>query len=205
MSDEFIIGIDLGTTSVKVALINKHSFKIHTSPTWSVESKADVISSAEPSGHEQDPDRILAALRDCLSRIPNELLKGVVEIAVSGQMHGVMMWRWEDNMEDSSDLEQPSVVSPLYTWQDGRCSKEFLASLPPTGTHLSLATGFASATLFWLVRHEPGSLEIYDCAGTVHDYLVAMLCRRNRPVMSVHNAASWGYFDTITRTWNLEA
>lgn len=31
-----------------------------------------------------------------------------------------------------------------------------------------------------------------------------MLCDLDKPIMSVQNAASWGYFDTETRTWNIE-
>lgn len=31
-----------------------------------------------------------------------------------------------------------------------------------------------------------------------------MLCQLDKPVMSVQNAASWGYFDCATSTWNTE-
>ena len=41
--------------------------------------------------------------------------------------------------------------------------------------------------------------------GTVMDFVVAMITRNNdRPVMSTHNAASWGYFDTVTSAWNTD-
>ena len=37
------------------------------------------------------------------------------------------------------------------------------------------------------------------------DFVVAMITRNNdRPVMSTHNAASWGYFDTVTSAWNTD-
>ena len=34
------------------------------------------------------------------------------------------------------------------------------------------------------------------------DFIVAMITDNNdeKPVMSVHNAASWGYFDTVSQT-----
>ncbi|KAL7986896.1 hypothetical protein Chor_005815 [Crotalus horridus] len=37
-------------------------------------------------------------------------------------------------------------------------------------------------------------LEPYTAAGTIQDYVVAMLCGREKPQMSVQNAAAWGYF-----------
>ncbi|KAG8308873.1 hypothetical protein J6590_099208, partial [Homalodisca vitripennis] len=47
-------------------------------------------------------------------------------------------------------------------------------------------------------------LEKFNCAGTVQDFMVAMLANLSRPVMSVQNAASWGYFNTEQMAWNTE-
>ena len=44
-------------------------------------------------------------------------------------------------------------TSQLITWQDGRCSIDFLSSLPKPRSHLSVATGFGCATIFWYMRH----------------------------------------------------
>lgn len=95
-------------------------------------------------------------------------------------------------------------VSALYTWQDGRCSAEFLATLPKPDSHLRLSTGHGCATIFWLSRNKPEIVDEYDAAGTVQDLVVAMICGLQKPVMSAQNAAGWGYFDTETRTWNAE-
>lgn len=48
---------------------------------------------------------------------------------------------------------EPQQVSHLITWQDGRCTNSFLASLPQPESHLSVATGFGSATIYWLLHH----------------------------------------------------
>lgn len=48
----------------------------------------------------------------------------------------------------------------------------------------------------------PEKLKKYNCAGTIQDFAVAMLCNLDKPVMSVQNAASWGYFDCINDVWN---
>ena len=47
----------------------------------------------------------------------------------------------------------PKDVSQLITWQDGRCSADFLSSLPKPDSHLSVATGFGCATIFWYMKH----------------------------------------------------
>lgn len=52
--------------------------------------------------------------------------------------------------------------------------------------------------------NRPEKLERFNCAGTVQDFMVAMLANLKRPVMSVQNAASWGYFNTEDHSWNSE-
>lgn len=93
-------------------------------------------------------------------------------------------------------------MSHLVTWQDNRCNSGFLASLPKPASHLSVATGFGCATIFWLLKNSPEFLKSYDVAGTIQDYVVAMLCGLPRPLMSDQNAASWGYFNTQSQSWN---
>jgi len=44
-------------------------------------------------------------------------------------------------------------ISQLITWQDGRCSADFLSSLPKPDSHLSVATGYGCATIFWYMKH----------------------------------------------------
>ncbi|XP_027704579.1 sedoheptulokinase isoform X2 [Vombatus ursinus] len=121
-------------------------------------------------------------------------------------MHGVMFWKSHQACSWSKSgphgIFEPQQVSRLITWQDGRCTNSFLASLPRPESHLSVATGFGSATIYWLLRHSPEFLKPYSAAGTIQDYVVAMLCGLQRPVMSDHNAASWGYFNTDSRSWN---
>lgn len=44
-------------------------------------------------------------------------------------------------------------TSDLITWQDGRCSNDFLSSLPKPDSHISVATGFGCATIFWFTKN----------------------------------------------------
>lgn len=60
---------------------------------------------------------------------------------------------------------EPGAVSPLVTWQDGRCSSGFLASLPQPESHLSVASGFGCATIFWFLKNRYGQLIFESGAG----------------------------------------
>ncbi|XP_066289726.1 sedoheptulokinase-like [Branchiostoma lanceolatum] len=199
-----ILGIDLGTTSVKVSLVDMDSST--TVFSTSRETGATVGFPTDPRGDEQDVAKILTCVQDCVEKIPEELVAGVTRIGVTGQMHGVMLWRAREGWRYSpiSHRFETGKVSRLYTWQDGRCTPEFLQTIPSPRAHLPVATGNGCATLLWLARHMPEALEGFDRAGTVMDYLVAMLCGMELPVMSVQNAASWGYFDCGSRLWNRE-
>lgn len=48
----------------------------------------------------------------------------------------------------------------------------------------------------------PEILSNYSQCGTIQDLIVSVLCNQGKPVMSTHNAASWGYFDIIHSLWN---
>uniref|UniRef100_A0A2K5H8R3 Sedoheptulokinase n=1 Tax=Colobus angolensis palliatus TaxID=336983 RepID=A0A2K5H8R3_COLAP len=204
------LGIDLGTTSVKAALLRAapdepSGFAVLASCARAARAECVLFCF---QGREQDVSRILQALHECLAALPRQQLQSVVGIGVSGQMHGVVFWKTGQGCEwiegGITPVFEPRAVSHLVTWQDGRCSSEFLASLPQPKSHLSVATGFGCATIFWLLKYCPEFLKSYDAAGTIHDYVVAMLCGLPRPLMSDQNAASWGYFNTQSQSWNVE-
>ncbi|MCL4136925.1 UNVERIFIED_CONTAM: hypothetical protein GTU68_040193 [Idotea baltica] len=140
----------------------------------------------------------------CVSRLPRDHIRKVHRIGVCGQMHGCMLWKQGTAWERKPDSERYEMkdVSNLYTWQDSRCSTEFLEQLPVPSSHLALASGYGCATLIWFAKNKPEMLKDYDRAGTIHDFLVAMICGLDKPIMSVQTAASWGYLDTEKQEWN---
>lgn len=200
----YVLGMDIGTTTVKVAVVDAENRRLVQS--LSRETKAFSPSDLGHLGNEQDPHKICTALQFCVSRLPKECLQRVVKIGISGQMHGVLLWKggegWTQN--HFGRYETTASVSQLFTWQDGRCTPEFLATLPEPDSHLRLSTGQGCATLFWLQRHRPDFLAKFDQVGTIADYVVAMICGLDKPVMSVQSAASWGYYNTVNDQWNLD-
>ncbi|XP_040279278.1 sedoheptulokinase isoform X2 [Bufo bufo] len=201
-----VLGIDVGTSSVKAVLLEPDAREVLHQETR--DTRAGLESECGAQGKEQDVCQIIRALNDCLAALPRERLRKVSRIGVSGQMHGVLFWRTSQACHwiNSENLRvfEPKEVSRLVTWEDGRCTTDFLSSLPQPQSHLNLASGFGCASIFWYLKHRPEFLQQYDAAGTIQDYVVSMLCGLQKPLMSVQNAASWGYFNTRTKTWNTD-
>ncbi|XP_042298300.1 sedoheptulokinase isoform X2 [Sceloporus undulatus] len=205
-----VLGIDMGTTSVKAVLVEEtdRGPTVVASCTKATKAQVESHGATGLQRDEQDVHKIVAALNTCLANLPSQSLGKVCHIGVSGQMHGVVFWKtghgckWLES-EDGWTFE-PEEVSRLVTWQDGRCGSHFLAFLPRPKSHLSVATGYGCATIFWYLKNSPDFLKPYDAAGTIQDYVVAMLCGQERPRMSIQNAASWGYFSTTSNSWNTD-
>lgn len=201
-NSSFVLGIDVGTTSVKVCLLNSLTREVN------VKHIKDTLSSTPSElgvdGDKQDVTKIYSALHACISRISKEQLRRVVHIAVCGQMHGAVFWRqgdaWSRNSRDQ--VEVGVGVSGLYTWQDRRCSPTYLDSLPSPSSHLTLNSGYGCATTFWLLHNKPNYLSQFNRCGTIMDFIVAMILDLSHPIMSDQNAASFGYFDSVKMDWN---
>lgn len=205
-SDSFVLGIDLGTTSIKVSLLRNSTRDVIES--FRCETEANICGD-ELKFAEQDAAKILACLQNALGKLSSHLLAKVSSIGICGQMHGCVMWKGQScvtwNTSEADDyFTSGNNVSHLITWEDRRCTNEFLATLPPARTNVAISTGFGCASLFWLQRNHPSLLERFDCAGTVMDFIVCVLCQMDKPCMSSHNAVSWGYFDVNNMTWELD-
>ncbi|XP_063983315.1 sedoheptulokinase-like [Diachasmimorpha longicaudata] len=200
------LGIDLGTTSVKVVVYSRNKGEIIAKQ--SKDTQANVPSDLGIDGNKQDVPKILSAVHSCVSRLPKDLLRQVTTIGVCGQMHGVTLWKCQPpphGNEKTFKLEiDKGQVSHLYTWQDSRCDNDFLEGLPPSASHLPVHPGYGCATLFWFARNKPEKLTKYDRCGTVQDLMVNLLSGAEEVVMSHQNAASFGYFLTEEGKFEVE-
>lgn len=202
-SETFVLGIDVGTTSIKVSLLAKSTRDVVES--FRCETEANICGD-ETQFAEQDVAKILSILNHALNRLSSKFLASVSSIGVCGQMHGCVMWKGQSFQAFNTTgdiLAFNNNASSLITWEDRRCHEEFLSTLPRTQQTVAISTGFGCASLFWLQRNHPSLLERYDCAGTIMDFVVSMLCQMNKPCMSSQNAVSWGYFDVDNMTWEL--
>ena len=142
------LGLDLGTSSVKVALISGDDFSVVKS------SSAEYVIFGERPGYaEQDPNDWWRAIK----RATQEVMVGhdpqfIRGIGVDGQMHGVVC------VNADGKPVRPSII-----WADTRSIDEVneLAARQPqfkTAVPGKPSTGFAAASLRWLSKYEPETL-----------------------------------------------
>ncbi|XP_059143763.1 sedoheptulokinase-like isoform X2 [Physella acuta] len=201
--DALWLGVDLGTTSVKAVLINQYAETVSSS---SLSTSADVKSEIGSSGYEQNVLKIFSTIQNVVVPLIAEVKHNIKGIGVTGQMHGVVLWQNLFEGKQNSFLKiNESCCSHLFTWQDQRCSEDFIKTLPSSeNSQTTLSTGHGCATIFWLAKNKPTFFTDgnFTCCGTIMDLLVSVLCGLERPVTSDQLAASLGYYDESTQGWS---
>lgn len=73
--DKLTLGIDIGTSSVKVSLLDGRTLK--TIYAKSVRTNARLTDPSHVKGDEQDAIAILESMRECLNSVPGHFIKEV--------------------------------------------------------------------------------------------------------------------------------
>ena len=178
-----ILGIDLGTTTVSVVMMDGESGAILGSRTIAHHGFLD---GHIPEAKIQDPQRMVDVVKAAAAELTKEF--GAPEcIGLTGQMHGML---YVD--------AQGEAVSPLYIWQDGCGSlmmedgETYASYLRKTGGAAS--AGFGLTTHFYLQKN--GMIpENAAKMVTICDYVGMKLCGSSKAVIANDMAASWGCFD----------
>lgn len=187
------LGIDIGTTTLSVVLVDGDSGELIARETLSHSSFMD---DGCPVGKVQDPERILALVRECVESTVRA--HGEPDcVGLTGQMHGML---YVDRAGDA--------VSPLYTWQDGRGGLPFADESSAVdllrGAGCSAAAGYGLSTHLYLLR-TGGVPKAAAKLTTISDYVGMKLTGRLAPVLSADMAASWGCFDLRSGWFRVEA
>ncbi|RCW96303.1 xylulokinase [Marinomonas foliarum] len=154
------IGIDLGTSGVKVILMAKDGqVTASCSSPLSVSRPFDLWSEQNPADWWQATD--LAMLQ--LAKEHN--LQDVKAIGLSGQMHGATLLG-----------KQGEVLRPAILWNDGRSHEECLVlqrRCPEVQaiTGNLVMPGFTAPKLLWVKQHEPEVFAQIDKVLLPKDYL----------------------------------
>ncbi|MDO5701736.1 MAG: FGGY family carbohydrate kinase [Lachnospiraceae bacterium] len=186
------MGIDLGTTSISMIMVDGESGTLIGSRT--VNSDA-FISGMHASSREQDPGKILDHVIRGLYELTGAYGRPDV-IGMTGQMHGMLY------VDDKGE-----AVSPLFTWQDGsgsipiRDGKSAVQILKEMG--LAAASGFGLTTHMYLtmIGKVP---ERASGMVTISDYAAMKLTGRTEPFIASDMAASWGCFNLRDKTFEEE-
>jgi xylulokinase len=185
---EASLGIDLGTSGVKVALVDAQGFAV------AVASRPFAVRSPQPGWAETPPSIWAAAARaavaEVLSQCPDVR---VVAVGIDGQMHGVVLVRGA------------TPVRNAILWPDSRASAELALwrALPET-IRASLANpltaGMPGPVLAWLTRHEPEAIKAADTMVAPKDWLRMQLVP-GEPVTDPSDASATLLWDVVANDW----
>ncbi|WP_025602330.1 xylulokinase [Burkholderia sp. WSM2230] len=132
------LGIDLGTGSLKVAIVDEDGHE------QAVASVAYPLETPHAGWAETSVETWWRALTEAAARLPEALRREVKAIGFSGQMHGVVLID-----------EAGNAVRPAMLWPDTR-ALDLLDAWPEPQPN-PVAPGMAGPLLRWIVRHEPES------------------------------------------------
>ena len=187
------LGIDLGTSGVKVVLVDDDQTVIDqaTAPLQ--------VSMPQPLWSEQDPDDWWRATCDAVVALrvsrPDQM-QAVRGIGLSGQMHGATLLDGEDR-----------VLRPAILWNDGRSAAECaeLERRVPESRAITgnlAMPGFTAPKLLWVANHEP---EIFARVARVllpKDYVRLQMTGVAASDMSDSAGTLW--LDVAGRRWSDE-
>ncbi|RLE79883.1 MAG: xylulokinase [Thermoprotei archaeon] len=162
----YSLGVDLGTTKLKVLLLDIESFKI----LRVIEGYYRTYR-PKPQWAEQDPNDWWRVLTECLKKIPREDLEKVVSVGVVSQREGIVF------IDKSGRLLGRCVI-----WMDRRCTKEALEIEEEYGlkeiyyrTRLRPDATFSFPKLLWFRKYSPEVLDKAEVYLQPKDYLVYRL------------------------------
>lgn len=188
------LGIDLGTSEVKVLLLDEHHRIVaNTGTTLKLERP-------QPRWSEQQPADWWQAADDALQRLATEhpaAMSAVQAIGLSGQMHGAVLL-------DGAD----QVLRPAILWNDGRSDRQ-CAALEAALPRLREITGnvampgFTAPKLAWVREHEPALFEQVRRVLLPKDWLRLKMTGEHASDMSDASGTLW--LDVGRRRWSPEA
>ena len=189
-----VLGIDLGTQSLKVVVYDYEARRIMASVSAPLEVRRDDRGTAE-----QEASWWLNALRTALAKVPAGLRESAQAIAVSGQQHGFV----------AVDADG-KVLIPVKLWCDTSTQDEVDEITEVVGgrercielTGNPVLVGYTASKIRWFRKHLP---ELYRKLAQVllpHDYLNYVLT--GNTVMEYGDASGTGLLDVRTRRWSKE-
>lgn len=185
------IGIDLGTSGVKIILLGEQGQLLAS------QSEALPISRPHPLWSEQAPqDWWHATDRAMLALSKQHSLQQVKAIGLSGQMHGATL------LDDRQRVLRPAIL-----WNDGRSAAQCqaLERAVPQSRQITgnlMMPGFTAPKLLWVQQHEPHLFSQIDKVLLPKDYL--RWCMTGEFAGDMSDAAGTGWLNVAQRDWSDE-
>lgn len=183
------IGIDLGTSGVKVALLDAQGEVV------AVTSAPLQVSRPRARWSEQDPESWWQATDRAMQALAQQQPLGEVKaLGLSGQMHGATL------LDGAHRVLRPAIL-----WNDGRSDEQCreLARRVPDARQITgnlMMPGFTAPKLLWVQQHEPAIFRQVAKVLLPKDYLRWRLSGDFASDMS--DAAGTLWLDVARRDWS---
>ncbi|MBH1941552.1 xylulokinase [Mobilitalea sibirica] len=187
------IGVDLGTSSVKLLLMDE------AGDIKSIVTREYPLYFPKPGWSEQNPEDWYTALVDGIKELTKDCDKSQIEgISFSGQMHGMVILDENDN-----------VIRPAILWNDGRTQEEcdYLnieigrEKISSYTANMAL-TGFTAPKILWVKKHEPDNFAKIKKVMLPKDYIAYKLSGVH--CTDVSDASGMLLFDVKNKRWSKE-
>jgi len=190
---KYYIGVDLGTSSLKLLLVDDAGAILQCV----TEEYPVMYPSAGWS--EQDPREWWRALCTGIPKLVGGMDASCIDgIGIGGQMHGLVVLDKQDR-----------VIRPVILWNDGRCAKETAYLNQTVGMEkLSACTaniafaGFTAPKILWMREHEPENFAKIQKIMLPKDYLNYLLTDRH--VTDYSDASGMLLLDVEHKCWSGE-
>lgn len=189
----FYIGIDLGTSAVKLLLMDGGG------TVKNIVSREYPLYFPNPGWSEQRPEdwygSTIEGIRELLNGFDKDKVAG---IGFGGQMHGLVMLD-----------EQDKVIRPAILWNDNRTIKEndylnhTIGQEKLSGYTANISfTGFTASKLLWVAKNEPENFAKIKKIMLPKDYLVYKMTGIH--ATDVSDASGMLLLDVKNRRWSEE-
>lgn len=185
------LGLDLGTGSIKAAVVDRAGVL-----AWSGE--ASYALSVAGARAEIDPELWWSGCRDAMAGAPQELLAAVEAVGLSGQMHGLVLLGADD-----------AVVRDAILWPDRRATDEAelfaqLEQRQPGALANPALPGMPGPMLLWMRTHEPDLFARIERIVAPKDWLRARLTDERPVVTDASDASATLMYDVMAADWSVE-
>ena len=189
----FYIGIDLGTSAVKLLLMDSEGKIVN------IVSREYPLYFPHPGWSEQKPqdwyEQTILGIEELIQDVDKEQVAG---ISFGGQMHGLVILDEDDN-----------VIRPAILWNDGRTGEEteYLNNvigrekLSAYTANIAFA-GFTAPKLLWVKNREPENFARIAKIMLPKDYIAYKLTGVH--CTDVSDASGMLLFDVKNRRWSEE-
>lgn len=189
-AEHYLLGIDLGTSSVKAALLNLHTGAL------------DAFHACQYSDYSEYDSKVLwertqETIREVSKEIKNNA--SVEAIGISGQMHGAVLFN-----------SHGIIIEPLINWRDEErfdpsvlvLSNQVVGMKSSSDTGGRLAAGYTGSILHWMKENDQTRFKEIDHFVLFADFIRSKLLGHTDRATDQTNAASTGLFDIRSNVWH---